>query len=42
MMGARTGFLAQTSIKRSDFGMKAMLEAIGDEVELTLAIEATH
>lgn len=42
MMGARTGFLAQTTIKRSDFGMKGMLEAIGDDVELTLAIEATH
>jgi len=42
MMGARTGFFAQTTIKRSEFGMKGMLEGIGDDVELTLAIETLH
>lgn len=42
MMGARTGFFAETTIKRSDFGMKTMLEGIGDDVQLTLSIETTH
>ncbi len=40
--GPRIGFYAETSIKRSDFGMKNMLEGASDEVGLTLAIECTH
>jgi len=40
--GPRIGFLAQTTIKRSDFGMGNHLDAVGDEVELTLAIELSH
>jgi len=40
--GPRIGFLAQTTIKRSDFGMDGHLDAVGDEVELTLAIELAH
>ncbi len=35
-MGLHTSF----KIKRSDFGMKYMLDGIGDEVELSLGIEA--
>jgi len=42
MGGPRVGFYAETSIKRSDFGMKNMLEGASDEVALTLAIECTH
>ena len=42
MGGPRTGFYAETSITRSDFGMKKMLEGVGDDVALTLAIETTH
>ena len=40
--GPRIGFFAETSIKRSEFGMKTMLEGASDEVGLTLAIECTH
>jgi len=42
MGGPRIGFYAETSIKRSDFGMNKMLEGASDEVGLTLAIECTH
>ncbi|MBK7643876.1 MAG: YceI family protein [Planctomycetes bacterium] len=42
MGGPRVGFFAQTTIKRSDFGMKNMLEGASDEVGLTLALELTH
>lgn len=40
--GPRIGFYAETSIKRSDFGMGKMLEGASDEVGLTLALECTH
>ncbi|MFD2055804.1 YceI family protein [Mesorhizobium calcicola] len=33
------GFSARTQIKRSDFGMKAALGMIGDEVELLIEVE---
>ena len=33
------GFSATTTIKRSDFGMKQMIPAVGDEVEIRLEIE---
>ncbi|CAN7542516.1 YceI family protein [Mesorhizobium sp. LjNodule214] len=33
------GFSARTSIKRSDFGMKAALGMIGDEVSLVIQVE---
>ncbi len=35
------GFDATTRLKRSDFGIKYALPAIGDEVNLTLEVEAT-
>jgi polyisoprenoid-binding protein YceI len=35
----RTGFEATFTLKRSDFGMKAMLQGIGDEVRVTAAFE---
>lgn len=35
----RTGWETTFSIKRSDFGMKNMLEFIGDEVRITVAVE---
>jgi polyisoprenoid-binding protein YceI len=38
--GQRVGYYSQFKIKRSDFGMSAMPEAIGDEVELFVALEA--
>jgi polyisoprenoid-binding protein YceI len=37
----RTGYWADLKIKRSDFGMKKMLEAIGDDVYISLGIEGT-
>jgi polyisoprenoid-binding protein YceI len=37
----RAGGIATFSIKRSDFGMKFMIPAVGDEVNLTVSIEAT-
>ncbi|MEZ4222751.1 MAG: YceI family protein [Polyangiaceae bacterium] len=36
----RAGFEGTTTIKRSEFDMKNMLEAASDEVRLTIAIEA--
>jgi polyisoprenoid-binding protein YceI len=40
--GYRTGWEANVSLKRSEFGMKYGLDqgAIGDEVELTVSFEA--
>jgi polyisoprenoid-binding protein YceI len=35
----RTGFSTELTIKRSDFGMDKMLEAIGDEVYISISIE---
>lgn len=35
----RTGFSTELSIKRSDFGMDKMLEAIGDEVFISISFE---
>lgn len=40
--GERVGFHATATLKRSDFGMKTMLEGIGDEIEVTLSLEATR
>ncbi len=37
--GYRSGYEGTFTIKRSDFGMKYMLEGIGDEVTLTVSIE---
>ena len=34
------GFTATATIKRSDFGMKALLPALGDEVQLMIGAEA--
>lgn len=38
--GYRIGFDATFTIKRSDFGMTKMLEAVGDDVAITFATEA--
>lgn len=38
--GYRIGFDAAFTIKRSDFGMTKMLEAVGDDVAITFATEA--
>lgn len=37
----RTGFSTELSIKRSDFGMDKMTEAIGDEVFISISFEGT-
>ena len=39
--GERAGFFATFTVKRSDFGMSGMTQAIGDEVELAVAFETT-
>jgi len=39
--GYRAGFNASTTLKRSDFGMRFMPGGIGDEVAVTINIEAT-
>lgn len=38
----RIGFEGTFAFKRSDFGMKAMLNAVGDDVQVTVAVEAAH
>ncbi len=40
--GYRAGFDATFSLKRSDFGMKYMLEGIGDDVKINVAIEGVR
>lgn len=35
----RTGFSTDLTIKRSDYGMKTMLEALGDEVRVSIGLE---
>jgi polyisoprenoid-binding protein YceI len=42
MGGVRTGLETTFTIKRSDFGMKFMLEGIGDEVRITVAVEGVR
>ncbi len=37
-VGVETGF----TIKRSDFGMKNMLEGVGDDVLLIVSLESAH
>jgi polyisoprenoid-binding protein YceI len=37
----RTGYSTQFKLKRSDFGMDKMLEAIGDEVHVDISFEGT-
>jgi polyisoprenoid-binding protein YceI len=39
-MGHRTGYEATMKIKRSDFGMDKMLDALGDEVTIRIGLEA--
>lgn len=41
MAGIRTGFFGTLSVKRSDFGIKYMPDALGEDVELMLAFEGT-
>ncbi|MCA9235345.1 MAG: YceI family protein [Planctomycetales bacterium] len=38
----RAGFLVQTKLLRSDFGMKGMTPAIGDEVLITISFEGVR
>ena len=38
----RTGFLCETRLKRSDFGMTNMVPAIGDEVAITISFEGVQ
>lgn len=40
-MGHRIGFDTTFTIKRSDYGMDKLLDAVGDEVTLMVGIEAT-
>lgn len=40
--GERVGFHATTTLKRSDFGMKFMLDGIGDDIEVMLSLELTR
>jgi polyisoprenoid-binding protein YceI len=37
----RTGYVGEFTIKRSDFGMDKMLEAVGDEILVMLSFEGT-
>jgi polyisoprenoid-binding protein YceI len=37
----RTGYSTELTLKRSDFGMDKFLEAVGDEVFITISFEAT-
>jgi polyisoprenoid-binding protein YceI len=37
----RTGFSGELTIKRSEFGIDKFLEAVGDEVQITLGVEGT-
>jgi polyisoprenoid-binding protein YceI len=39
--GERVGWETMFKVKRSDFGMSKMIPMVGDEVELTVAIEAS-
>lgn len=41
MMGQRVGYESTFTIKRSDFGMKTKLDMVGDEVRITIALEAS-
>src|SRR5262249_11217423 len=38
----RTGFETTFTIKRSDFGMKYMIPAVGDEVKVIVAVEGVQ
>jgi polyisoprenoid-binding protein YceI len=38
----RTGFNCQTKLKRSDFGMTAMVGPVGDEVAITISFEGVR
>jgi polyisoprenoid-binding protein YceI len=41
-MGVRAGFFGKLSLKRSDYGIAAMPDGIGDDVELTISLETVH
>jgi polyisoprenoid-binding protein YceI len=38
----RTGYSTDLAIKRSDFGMDKMLDAIGDEIKIAISFEGTQ
>jgi len=40
-MGYRAGYETTFTLKRSDFGMTTMLDAVGDEVKLTVSLEGS-
>jgi hypothetical protein len=37
----RTGYVGEFTIKRSDFGMDKMLEAVGDDIFVQVSFEGT-
>ena len=41
-MGVRAGYYGTFTIKRSDFGVSAMTGALGEEVEITVSLEAAQ
>lgn len=41
-MGVRAGFYGMFTVKRSDYGISALPEALGDEVQITVSLEATR
>jgi polyisoprenoid-binding protein YceI len=41
-MGVRIGFFGQLALKRSDYGVSAMPDGIGDEAQLTISVEAVR
>jgi polyisoprenoid-binding protein YceI len=41
-MGVRIGYYTVFTVKRSDFGVGAMSGALGDEVQVTVSLEATQ
>lgn len=42
MGGTQCGFLCQTTLKRSDFGMANMVGPIGDSIGVTVSFEGNH
>ena len=41
-MGVRIGFFGQLALKRSDYGVSAMPDGIGEEAQLTISVEAVR
>jgi polyisoprenoid-binding protein YceI len=41
-MGVRAGYFGTFSVKRSDYGIATLPDALGDEVEITVSLELTQ